>query len=791
MTGVLPPVGKNRALRFAMLVSTALATPSLFQQAIAAEVVSPLVQIAQAEDKRQFDIAAQALTDALPLFGRQAGIQISAKGDEIRDLQTAGVSGTLSIEAGLRNLLSGTGLIYRIGDDGTVTVGLPEQSSNSDEIILAPIYVEAESDDTLIQDGYVPVISPIGTKKDTPLVEVSQSISVVTERQMDDRSPRTVNEALGYTPGINSQSYGFDPRFDSFTIRGFDGVYNGVFRDGLRQFNGSTALYRTDPYGLEGIEILKGPSSTLYGASSSGGFINQVTKRPTKKPLYEIEGIVGSYDRYQGNFDFSDSITEDETLKYRLTGVVRDSDTELKGFKDDRTYIAPSLAWRPTEDTKFTVLTEYMDSLTGGTAAYYNDANGLTDIYGGDGRYNDFEHEQYRLGYEFEHRFNDTFTFRQNARYSNVAIDLEYAYVTAVSPVTRAAGRAVEEQSTFVIDNHLVTSVATGALDHTITSGFDYGTTKYNETQGFGAIPTNGGTLALDPTTRVDQEQTQMGVYIHDQASWDKWRFTLGGRYDWLDAETKRSSGESDQDTGEFSWQTGISYVTDFGLVPYANVTTSFTPNVGVLLDGTPAKPTIGDQVELGAKYEFLDQNAVITASVFDIKQTDGVVFDASSGVNKQVQQDMRSRGFEIEAVASLDNGLSFNAGYTYTDVEIEDGAVGTNGKQVSGTPEHTASAYVDYTFQNGSLKGFGLGSGIRFFGESFGNDTNTIDNEERYFVDGAVHYDLGELSSDLEGTLVKVNATNIFNQTRSNCKAAYCYQDEGRMVFGSVRYRF
>jgi iron complex outermembrane recepter protein len=665
-------------------------------------------------------------------------------------------------------------------------------------LILKPIEVEAESDDILVQDGYVATQGRIGSKIDNDLMSVPQSISVVTEKQLDDRNPRSLLEALNYVPGARTGAYGFDPRFDAFFVRGFPATYNGIFRDGLREFSSPTGLFKTEPYGLEGITILKGPASTLYGASSAGGLVNLMTKRPTEVRFREIEGQVGSHDRYQGNFDFSGPATEDGSVLYRMTGVVRDSGTEIDGFPDDRIYLAPAFTLQPNLDTRLTVLSGFMDTTTGGTAAFYNDANGVTDIYEGDPSYNDFEQQQQRIGWEFEHRINDTFTVRQNSRFSHVDNDLEYAYITGISggTVSRAAGRNAEEVYAFVADNQLQALADTGPLQHTILTGVDLGYVTYDQYNGFGAIPPSGGTLPLSFAT--EQEIMQVGVYAQDELRLGNWALTLGGRHDWLNGETETPDAAApggrtslEQDDSEFSWRAGLSYTTGFGVTPYVNYTTSFTPNVGTLVDGSPAGPTTGEQKEVGVKYEFPNANAIVTAALFEIEQDDGVVFDASSGVNEQVQLDLRSRGFELETAASLDNGLSVIASYAYVDLEILEGATGTEGKTLSSTPHHLASIYADYTIQSGFAQGLGFGAGVRYVGESYGDDQNTFKNDDRFFLDGAVHYDLGALSPSLAGARFQINATNLLDERKEVCSSGYCYWDEGRTVIGSLRYRF
>ena len=270
---------------------------------------------------------------------------------------------------------------------------------------LETLTVTGGSGGVITADGYVGTSSATGAKVDTPFLQTPQSISSVTEQQLKDRNPQTLLETLAYTPGSRVGAYGFDPRFDSFTVRGFDVTYNGMFRDNLRQPGASSSLFKNEPYGLEGISILRGPSSALYGASGAGGLFNLITKRPTEEPLRELQLQYGTNNRYQGQFDFSGPINETDPLYYRMTGILRSADTEQVSVPDDRAYIAPAFTWKPDEDTKLTILGEYSRTKTGGSAAYYNDPTGkVTDIFAGNPDFNDSVQTQARVGYEFEHR---------------------------------------------------------------------------------------------------------------------------------------------------------------------------------------------------------------------------------------------------------------------------------------------------------------------------------------------------------------------------------------------------
>lgn len=198
--------------------------------------------------------------------------------------------------------------------------------------------------------------------------------------------------------------------------------------------------------------------------------------------------------------------------------------------------------------------------------------------------------------------------------------------------------------------------------------------------------------------------------------------------------------------------------------------------------------------MEVGVKYEILDYNAVLGAAYFNIDQTDGVVYDGTfddAGNQRQRQLDLNAQGLELEANASFDNGFSLIASYTYMRMKIERGAAGTEGNELSSTPNHILSLWGHYTFRDGPVTGLGLGAGVRYLGESYGDDQNSFKNEDRVFVDAALSYDFGAKNPKLEGLMLQVNAKNLFDERKPTCTAGNCYWDEGRSVFGSLRYRF
>ena len=668
-------------------------------------------------------------------------------------------------------------------------------------LVLDTVTIQSESNEILVQDGYVAKKDRIGTKVDTDLIKIPQAISVVTQDQMEDQKPNTLNDALSYTASSNPNNYGFDTRYDSFYLTRYQAYYNGMFRDGLRIINGPSAWLKTEPYGIEGITILKGPASSLYGVSGPGGIVNIVTKRPKEENFREAELLFGNHNRYQAAVDISGPANDEKTILYRFTGLGRVSDTELPAYRDDKYYIAPAFTLKPDEDTKFTVLSEFSRSVTGGTAAFYNPSYGeVSNLYEGDPAYNDFVQKQGRIGYEFEHRFNDLLTLRQNLRYSHVDADLEYSGHYSIGldkPLERYWGHYTEKMKNFVVDTMAQFDFETGPLVHKAIVGIDYARSDYDAYSGLSyisiedirsqSVPFNGG-----------QKMNQLGVYAHDQVEWDNFTLFGSGRYDWVDSTTTDTAFiQTKQKDSAFSGRVGLAYRTEWGIIPYVNYSTSFSPNIGFVYDDVMgddkrvADPTIGRQKEIGVKYEIPGYNAVISAALFDIDQKDGIVLDAASGINKQRQLDLNSRGFEVEANATLDNGIGIIASYTHLRVKIEEGAEGTNGNELSGTPNDVFSLWGNYRIENGALAGLGLGSGVRYVSSSYGDDQNSFKNDARVMVDAAVSYDFGYRNPKLDGVLLQVNAKNIFDNRDPVCTAGYCYQQEGRQIFGSLRYRF
>lgn len=679
-------------------------------------------------------------------------------------------------------------------------------------ITLDTIDVEAAAQGPSADEGpYVAETTSVATKTNTPIVEIPHAVSVVTRQQMDERDVQTLTEAVTYTPGVEVGVFGYDPRFDSFYVRGFDMTYTGIYRDELQQPAANFAIFKTEPYGLQSITVIKGPSSALYGIGSPGGLIDLQTKRPPLVPLNEVMFQSGSYNRLQGQFDLGGPIDPAGVFAYRLTGLFRDSDTQLIGVKDNRDYIAPAFSWRPDASTSVTILSEFMHSLSTGNPGFFQTPEGqLTKIYSGDPAFGDFNQNQARIGYAFERKLDETFTVRQNMRYAYVAADAKYTQIDSIDPTTaeaiRSTGRVLDHLSAFSLDTQLLTKFATGPVDHLVLTGTDFTLAGSNDRVGFGLAPNlplavsspppYGAFFIFSPgySFAADQLQKDVGIYAQDQAKWGPWVLTVSGRSDWVSTKTNDEIGitETIQNDQAFSGRAGLVYLFPNGIAPYVNYATAFAPTIGTDKNGAGFKPITGEQKEVGVKYQIPGLNTLITASLFDITEFNALSPDPTNLAFQIQTGKIRSRGFELEGVANPAPGLSVLFGYTALEQRILDGQFDTIGKAPSGIPAQAVVVWGDYTLPpDMPFAGLGAGFGMRFIGQNYGNDQNTIINPQVTLFDGALHYDFGRLDPHLAGLRFQVNATNLFNRAYQTSQAGFGYWGQLRTVIASLRYRW
>lgn len=661
-------------------------------------------------------------------------------------------------------------------------------------------------------DGYVATVSASATKTGTLLIETPQSVSIVTADQIESQQATSFTETLRYVPGVSAEPFGFESRFTWIDIRGFDATQDGLYKDGLQLRNpGYVTSYSPEPYGAERIEIPKGPASVLYGAGSPGGLVNYITKRPVHETFNEIELEVGSYDHYQGNFDFGGHVDEAGTLLFRMTGVVRDADTQQNFVQDDRIYLAPSVTWRPNSQTTLTILTHYQNDDTNISQASPAEGmltfnpNGKIDpgFFAGEPAVDNYEREEYSVTTLFEHVFNPMWTFRQNARYLGSQLDVSGVYSTGLQADLRTLDRAYyardNELHAFNIDNQAIGKFNTGSVHHTLLLGLDYQHLDARDIGAYGSAdpldiyaPVYGTSVTIDGFySDQDIEQSQTGLYAQDQIKLThRWILALGGRYDWAESTTDNhlSSVTTTRNDEAFSGRAGLVFKSDSGFAPYVSYSESFLPIAGTDINGDTFEPETGRQYEIGVKYQPPGMKSFVTAALFDLTRENYTTYDSATFFNVQTGE-ANSRGLELSATASLASGLDLVASFTTFDIEITESVIPAEiGNDPLQTPETLASLWADYTFQNGSLRGFGFGGGVRYIGSSYANEANTIKVPDVTLFDTAIHYetDSMRLALNVHNLFDKEYAGGCFVRTTTLCTFG-----PTRDVVGSVKYRW
>lgn len=666
--------------------------------------------------------------------------------------------------------------------------------------------------------------SATATKTDTPIEKTPQSISVVTREEMDTRQPQTVKEALDYTPGVFS-TRGSSSTYDVVSIRGFttsSTVNTNQYLDGMKLQGDNYSEASMDPYFLERVELLRGPVSVLYGKSHPGGVVSMVSKRPTTEPLHEIQFKMGTNNLWQTGFDFSDALDDNGEFSYRLTGLGRSENAQQEMVKSNRYAIAPSFSWRPDDKTDFTFLINFQSDPNAGyygwlprqgTVVPYVDANGNshklpTDFNEGE-RDNKMSRRQQMVGYSFAHEFNDTWTVRQNLRYTRIHTLYDSVYgngYVAPGQISRAYVRSDEDLNNFSVDTQAQAKFATGAVDHTLLTGVDYMRMRNDIDAMYGSADPlsmsnpqygNANVVTNFPYAVINRQQ-QTGLYMQDQAEWNRFVLTLGGRYDFAKTSTfTRSSGTlAEVSDNQFTWRGGLNYLFDNGISPYVSYSESFEPVSGSTKQGKPFDPSKGKQYEAGVKYVPKDMPVTVTAAVYHLTKDKNLTVDPNDNAFSVQGGEIRSRGLELEAKAAVSANINLTASYTYTDAEYTHDTL-YQGKRPAEVPRNMASLWADYTFHETALSGFTFGAGARYVGatSSFyasGPQVNETFNVPSYTVaDAMVKYDLARFG--LPGSSVAVNVNNLFNREYvSSCYRDYaCYWGAERQVVATATFRF
>lgn len=699
-----------------------------------------------------------------------------------------------------RLLLLGTSLIAL-----ATTGALAQDPDDTRPTFLGVIALQVGENPTAPLDG--PVASTAATTKTgTPLADVPASISVVPRDLIEKQGATNLAEALAYSAGVITENYGGDPRFDSLYLRGFN-LENDKFLDGLRLMRSTqypTSAPAFEMYGIERVEVLRGPASVLYGAGTPAGLVNLVQKRAQADGDFTELGF--GFDSNGSVHVFGDANrVVDDRFAYRVTGKLGNARTDVRAIDNQRAYLGLSASYALSEATELEFMFSRHDdapiSPTGipnGFVGLYS-LDDLRDFNFGDGDFNSSDRKMTTLSFGVTHEFDSGWKLNGTFRYTDFDWSYDNIYISGNTGSVVDRGRIDQDEDfdSFAFDLRLAGEATTGAVEHKLTFGLDAQKFKESAYTGFAGVdsidylaPVYGG-ITVGATTyeaekTVDAEQ--YGLYALDEMSWGNWRATLGLRHDW----TRQSGGNvttfGNTDFGRKDAATtghaSLGYDFGNGLHSYLAYSTSFLPQIGVDQDGSLLRPTRGKQWELGVKYEPEAFDGLITAAIYDLTETDRTTV-VGPGFPAPLAQtgEVNIRGLELEGLAVLGNGWTMKGAYTYASTEIS----GDNdGNELANTPRHAASLWLSHELQGGSLAGLTLSGGLRYIGDRWSSDANTTE------LEAVTLLDLGASYVWDNGLELQVNLNNVTDDAYISAVGfTSSYIGDGRNLQANLSYKW
>ncbi|MES2623730.1 MAG: TonB-dependent siderophore receptor [Pseudomonadota bacterium] len=629
------------------------------------------------------------------------------------------------------------------------------------------------------------------------LSDTPQTISVITDKLMDDRAVMSLTDALRNVPGITLGAGEFSWQGNNPNIRGFNSR-NDMFLDGMRDFGN----YDRDPFNLQSIEVLQGPSSMVFGRGSTGGVINQASKMPVEDQLRSVHLNVGNADTRRLVVDLNQPLSP--TAAVRLNVMKHDSEVpDRDGAAADRFGVAPSLSLELGSATRLTL--SYMHQGSDNTPDY-----GLPWLAG---KPADVERNNY-YGFDtdyvntdagistinLEHALNENNRLQAIVRYADyerstrITEPLLVGTPTATTPldtvrVNRNVFRGESNERIFQGQLNLISNFSTGILDHTLVTGLE--AAQENSSPGFGfalGVPT---TPILDP---VEEPFTSTGVawralteadgeslaaFALDTIKFgDQWQLVTGVRWDRFEVDY---NGDRFNDNGSFlrnesiqrtvikkSYRAALVYKPVEAGTVYLGWGTSFNPSAeglsfinsgrALTVSDSNLDPETNRSAELGVKWQLFNDALNLDAALFHIEKSNARVPDPATPGFNILAGAQTVTGFSINATGSITNRISVSGGYTWLDSEQEKTTQVTvlPGTPLANVPENTFSAWISYT----PLPDLQIGVGGRYVDERLATITQPVKEVPDYFaLDAMVSYQA------TNNVRLKLNLTNFTDE--------------------------
>ncbi|HBK47430.1 MAG TPA: TonB-dependent siderophore receptor [Xanthomonadaceae bacterium] len=584
------------------------------------------------------------------------------------------------------------------------------------------------------------------TKSPAMIKDLPQSIAILGKDLLEDAGVDTLADALDLNSGISRQS-NLGGMWDSYAMRGFTGDPNFGSDYMVNGFNASRGYSGVrDNANVENIEILKGPSSALYGRGEPGGAVNISTKKPLFKPAYNIEVSAGRWDTYRTAVDLTGPLSQ--SVAYRLNASYQDGHSFRDTIQYDRYMVSPSFLWMISPDTTLSYEVEAVRQrapFDRGVVAV-DGRLGVVPISNFYGEPNDGKHVTESLGHQvfLQHFINDGWSLQTGLSYRESSLE---GVSTEVRPYSALVNGETLRRRLRTRDNHALDTsgrfealgrIETGPVVHNVLFGVDgY---RFNDRRLQYAADPSGTTYGIDlddPVYNADKPNMSLSIHTREeQRSWayyaqdqmelsERWKALLGVRRDGYDQSVwnLRTGVEVSQSLSATSPRVGLVYQPLPDLSLYATTARSFRPNSGVSRDGVAFDAERGKSYEVGAKLESLGGRLSTTLAVFKITKNNVLTPDPVDPQNYNMAAgEVESKGVELDVTGEIVPTLRLSASYAYTDAEVtEDNADLTGlslvGRQLANVPKHGGNVLLIK-----QLGAFSLGGGVQYVGEREGS---------------------------------------------------------------------
>lgn len=680
---------------------------------------------------RRYQVSSGALDVVLEKFRKTSGAMVEVSHPELLSIQSPGVTGVYTDEQALAKLLSGTGLTYSVTGANAFTVRLKEASTS------------VEVNDT------APVVSSSMSKYQVPLLDTPQTVGKVSQQTIEQQGATTLRDTLRNVAGISLAAGEGGSQGDNLTIRGFT-ARNDLFIDGMRDFGS----YYRDPFNMQEVEVLQGPSSVTFGRGSTGGVVNQASKTPDLSQGLSVGLQFGTDATRRATLDWDTPVPSlGSGAAFRITGMGDIGGVAGRDIAENRRDgFAPSLALGLGTPTRLTL--SYFHQNEDDIPDY-----GVPWLFNGPApvprsNYYGLENGNFLRAYDdigtvkLEHDVNDNVTIRNQLRYANYVRDVlitepQLNGFTLSTPldamqVTRHQ-IGVNSTETFLDDQlDVVAHLKTGALRHTLIAGLEGGRETSNPTRPNYTAP---NTSLLNPNpeqslspvvtiaSRVNDTAVSAGAYVLDTITLNKWEFTGGVRFDRFDDtydQTAMSVSHFNRVDQKPTWRAAVVYKPVSTGSFYFDAGTSFNPSAESLslTAGTAnLRPEWNQTYEFGTKWDLNNSRLHVNASWFRTTKENAREASPTNSLLYVLAGNQRVSGVEAEIRGRVMSRWELLASYAYLDSRVVSSQFypGSVGYPLANVPKNTFAFWSTHRLP-GHFE-FGVGTNY----ESSRNASSTV----------------------------------------------------------------